>query len=50
MHVSKNQKKFSSLFAALLKSTSNFENFEMKYHPHDLPISKYLPTAKDVVG
>ena len=40
IHVSKNQKKFSTLFAPLLKSTSNFENFEMKYHPHNLSISK----------
>ena len=36
-----NQKKFSELFSAFLKSRLNLEQFEMKDHPESLCISEY---------
>ena len=45
---SKNQKPFSQLFATLLKSTSNFKDFERKmtFKAH---VFQKLRTAKDMV-
>ena len=39
MQLSKKQKTFCYLSSVFLKSSSNFECFERKYHPHTLSIS-----------
>ena len=40
MQFSKKQKTFSKLFSPFLKSTSNFEDFEIKDDLHSLSISE----------
>ena len=42
IQLSKKQKKFSQLFASLLKSKSNFESFENRKNAHTLCISEIM--------
>ena len=46
MELSNKQKTFSQFFAPLLKSTSNFERFEVKTDPHSLSISEITDLEK----
>ena len=46
MQLSQKQKRFSEIFVAFLKNTSDFEHFQKKDDPHTFP---KLETAKGVV-
>ena len=48
MELSQKPKAFSGFFIAHLKSTSNSENFEIKYESHTLSISKIIDCERDV--
>ena len=48
MHLSKKVKMFSEIFNVFLKSTFNFENFEIKVDTHSLCISEVIE-AENVV-